>query len=165
MFSFQNNILFLSILLSGLLAGLLYGYSCSVNNGLKALTDDGYLKAMQAINIVIQNPYFFISFMGSILFLPLSTWHSYMQQNSAHFYLLLSATLIYIIGVFGVTLLGNVPLNNQLAKFNIDLSSETEIKAMRMTFESAWNRFHLVRTLCAIFSFALTLLAILKNRL
>lgn len=51
-FSIQNLSLFLATLLCGLLAGLFYGYSCSVNNGLGRLNDPGYLKAMRSINKV-----------------------------------------------------------------------------------------------------------------
>jgi uncharacterized membrane protein len=41
---------------------------------------------------------------------------------------LLTASLIYLIGVFGVTLLGNVPLNNTLASFSISTATIEEIK-------------------------------------
>lgn len=70
MLSFQNIIIFLTILFSGLVAGLFYAYSCSVNPGLKALSDVEYLIAMQSINRAIQNPYFFCSFMGLLLCFP-----------------------------------------------------------------------------------------------
>jgi uncharacterized membrane protein len=39
---------------------------------------------------------------------------------------LLAATVIYLIGVFGVTVFGNVPLNNTLERFNLDSASEKE---------------------------------------
>ena len=51
----QNTLHFITILLCGLVAGLLYSYSCSVNSGLKTFADNEFIKAMQAINIAIQN--------------------------------------------------------------------------------------------------------------
>jgi uncharacterized membrane protein len=66
-------LLFFTILLSGLVAGLLYAYSCSVNSGLKNLPDAAYLKAMQSINIAIQNPLFFASFLGLPVLLIINT--------------------------------------------------------------------------------------------
>ena len=162
MFSLQNAVLFITILFSGLVAGLLYSYSCSVNIGLKALPDAEYLQAMQSINIAIQNPYFFISFMGLLLLFPISARGFYSMQAMTSFYLLLIAISLYFIGVFGVTVFGNVPLNNQLAKFVISSASSDEISTMRSAFETAWNKFHLIRTVSAILSFAFTILSIIK---
>jgi uncharacterized membrane protein len=33
----------------------------------------------------------------------------------------------YVVGVFGVTVFGNVPLNEALAKFDVEFASATEI--------------------------------------
>jgi uncharacterized membrane protein len=164
MLQFQNINIFITTLLTGLVAGLLYGYSCSVNIGLKLLPDEEYLRAMQSINTAIQNPYFFISFMGLLLFYPLTVWVFYTQQTISCFYLLIAATLIYFIGVFGVTVFGNVPLNNQLDKFVISSAGSKEIAAMRLTFENAWNKFHLIRTVAAIISFGFTIISIFKYK-
>lgn len=164
MFSFQNTILFITILLSGLVAGLLYSYSCSVNIGLNKLSDAEYLKAMQSINIAIQNPYFFISFMGLLVMLPLTAWKFYSPQPTVSFYFLITATSLYFIGVFAVTLFGNVPLNNQLAKFVISSATPNEISAMRLAFEKTWNNFHLIRTIAAIISFGFTILSVIKYK-
>ena len=137
-----------AILLTGLLAGLFYGYDCSVIQGLGQLENNAYLAAFQSINKVIQNPWFFISFMGSLLVLPLASWLSYKQ--GAAFYLLLSASILYFIGVFGVTIGCNIPLNEQLANFQISTATESEISAMRKTFGHSWNTYHKIRTIAAI---------------
>ena len=160
---FQNISLFLTILFSGLIAGLLFGYSCSVNMGLKALPDMEYVKAMQSINTAIQNPVFFICFLGLLLLFPLTTWVFYSRPPAGSFYIWLLASSIYFIGVFGVTILGNVPLNDQLNNFRISAASPVEISAMRLSFESAWNTFHLVRTVAAILSFGLAIYSIIRK--
>ena len=162
MSSFQNAALFITTLFSGLIAGLLYSYSCSVNIGLKALPDEGYLKAMQSINAAIQNPCFFICFIGLLLFFPLACWVSYTHQQTTSFYLLTAAALLYFITVFGTTVFGNIPLNNQLEKFDILNTSQSEKAAMRFLFENAWNKFHLIRTVSAVISFGFTILALFK---
>lgn len=154
---------FLALLLTGLLAGLFYGYDCSVIKGLGNLQDDVYLQSFQSINKAIQNLYFFISFMGCLLVLPLATWLSYKSSDSATFYLLLSATLIYVMGVFGVTILGNVPLNEQLAKFNSAQATTNDIAAMRKVFEKPWNNFHTIRTVASVIAFSLVILSVIKN--
>ena len=110
----------------GLIAGLLYGYDCSIIKGFRNLTDREYLGAFQSINRAILNPYFFLSFMGSLLVLPVVTWLSYKAATPNSFYLLLAATVVYVIGVFGVTMFGNVPLNNQLDQFDLANTSPAE---------------------------------------
>ncbi len=164
MLSFQNLSLFTTVLFSGLMAGLMYSYSCSVNIGLKALSDEDYVKAMQSINIAIQNPYFFICFMGLLLLFPISSWGVYTTPPTTSFYALLTATLLYCIGVFGVTVVGNVPLNNQLAVFDISKATQNEISAMRHAFEIPWNRYHFIRTVATILSFGLTIWALFKHK-
>jgi len=157
-------LLFTTILLSGLVAGLLYAYSCSVNPGLKTLSDSEYVKAMQAINLAIQNPIFFISFMGLLLLFPVTSFQLYGSQTFS-FVLFIGAMIIYFVGVFGITIFCNVPLNEQLAKFPILHATQHEISSMRQTFEKPWNTYHTVRTFAAILSFGLTILAITKQKL
>jgi uncharacterized membrane protein len=164
--SVNSNIFQLTaILLTGLLAGLMYGYSCSVLKGLGNLQDDVYLRSFQSINLAIQNPYFFLSFMGNLLVLPIASWLCYKQDNAVSFYFLIAATLIYIIGVFGVTVFGNVPLNDRLANFNILTATESEISVMRKIFENPWNNYHSIRTFASIIAFGLTVLSLFTRKI
>lgn len=156
--------MFTTILFSGLIAGLLYSYSCSVNVGLKTLSNTEYIKAMQSINIAIQNPIFFLAFMGLLIVFPITTFQLYQQQTNS-FYLFVTAMVIYFVAVFGVTIFFNVPLNEQLAKFSILTANENEILLMRQKFENPWNTYHSIRTVASIVSFGLTILFILKQKL
>jgi len=154
----------IAVLLTGLVAGLLYGYECSVVKGLGALQDLAYLQAFKSINTSIQNPLFFASFMGSLLVLPVVTWAVYRQHDWPTFYLLLTAMLLYVIGVFGITMFGNVPLNNLLATFDIGTATKTDVATMRQSFEKSWNTYHTIRTIAAVLSFTLTILALFKQK-
>lgn len=160
----QNIFIFQSILLSGLIAGLLFSYSCSVNPGLRFLSDNEYIKAMQSINNAIQNLYFFIPFLGLLLVLPISTFLNYKNQIDLSFYLVLLATIIYVFGVFGITMFGNVPLNEHLAKFSITTATSYEISEMRQSFEKPWNSYHTLRTAASIISFSLTIFSLIKSK-
>lgn len=155
-FGFQ----YLAIMGTGLVAGLMYSYDCSVMKGLGNLQDDIYLQSFQSINKAIQNPYFFLSFMGSLLVLPIATWRSYDNSNPAAFYLLLAATIVYATGVFAVTIFGNVPLNEQLAKYSLSTATDQELAAIRRSFEQSWNTFHRIRTVASIVCFGLVILSI-----
>lgn len=158
-----NSIHVISILLAGLAAGLFYGYDCSIIGGLGKLSNKEYLAAFQSINRAILNPYFFISFMGSLIALAVAAWLSYKTGNFGSFYYLLAATLVYAIGLFGITMFGNVPLNNLLDRFDISNASSEAINAMRQKFETKWNMLHHIRTYAAILSFLLSIISLIKK--
>lgn len=152
----------LTIIATGLIAGLFYGFSCAVNQGLGHLSDAKYLEAFQSINKAIQNPLFFASFMGSLVLLLITTYLQYRNGMSSSFYILLAATLVYAIAVFGITVFGNVPLNEQLDKFSLISASAEEINTMRNLFEKPWNNFHTIRTVASVFSFLMAVMSLIK---
>ncbi|MFC6196062.1 DUF1772 domain-containing protein [Dyadobacter subterraneus] len=127
MINFANITLGFTALTTALIAGLFYAYSCSVNPGLGKLPDKEYLAAMQSINVAILNPVFMLSFIGTLVLLPLAACQFYSQSLSTRFIFLIVAALIFITGTFGVTIFGNVPLNNALAAFDINSASIQEI--------------------------------------
>jgi uncharacterized membrane protein len=157
---FENIILVLAGSLTALVTGLFYGYSVSVNGGLHRLNDSEYVKAMQSINAVIQNPLFFVSFIGPVILLPLAAFLQ-RDSNSMQFALLLASSVIYIAGSFGLTMVGNVPLNVRLAKFDANKGSGNEIVQARAGFEKPWNRLHAIRTIASIAATVLIFVAIL----
>ena len=158
----SNIVLAITTTTTALIAGLLYGYACSVNLGLGKLPDNTYIAAMQFINREIQNPVFFISFMGTLILLPLSTFMQFGQPMTTRFWLLAAATLVYVVGVFGVTALGNVPLNNALDAFNLENAPAESIARQRIAFESSWNSLHKIRTIASVVALVLVVLACLN---
>ena len=161
--STADVILLFTATVSGLIAGLLYSYACSVTLGLGKLPDKEYLGAMQSINKEIVNPVFLLSFLGTIIVLPIITFINYTIPVSGRFQYLLFATVIYAIGVLGITFFGNIPLNNSLATFNVDSSSISELARFRLHFELPWNKLHLIRTIASVLSFILVILACLNR--
>jgi uncharacterized membrane protein len=158
----SNITLALAAISNALIAGLFYSYSCSVNPGLQRLPDAGYLSAMQSINRAILNPVFFLSFMGTLLLLPLASWLAY-DGTSKRFVCLAMATLLYVVGTFGVTLFGNVPLNEALENFRIEGASVKDLYEARLAFERPWNNLHHVRSLCSVIALVLVILACLMR--
>jgi uncharacterized membrane protein len=159
-----NLILIITATLTALSAGLFYAYSCSVNPGLGKLSDREYINAMNSINVAILNPVFFASFMGTQVFLPLSAYLNYAPGFNTRFILLLIAALVYAIGVFGVTMFGNVPLNDALASFNTTTASAKEITDHRAMFEDSWNFLHNIRTIANVISLILVIVSCLCER-
>ena len=150
-----NLILLATAISTALIAGLFYSYACSVVPGLGRLPDKEYLSAMQSINRVILNPVFFLSFMGTLLLLPVCT---FLYRGHPSFIFLLIAALVYIFAVFGVTIFGNVPLNNALDAFDLNGSSAQSIAEFRIKFEIPWNNLNTLRTIASIISLILVLI-------
>ncbi|SHG17429.1 anthrone oxygenase family protein [Pedobacter caeni] len=157
----SDLILLLTATLTALIGGLFYAFSCAVNPGLGKLSDEKYLAAMQSINREILNMFFLASFMGTLLLLPISSWFAYEAGSMERFWLLLSGTFVYAIGVFGLTMFGNVPLNQSLDRFNLSLASPEQMAMQRKQFEIPWNRFHRIRTIASVLAVVLVLAACL----
>lgn len=155
MFTFSNSISFFTLLVTALMAGLFYSYFFSVNPGLARLNDESYLLAMQSINRAILNPGFFICFFGALVLLPLNAYLGYEGNITLKFSFLALAAVFYIIGLFGITILYNVPLNESLDAFKIEGNSVEQLSDMHKAFEEPWNRWHSIRTGAVIISFIL----------
>ncbi|RQO70585.1 DUF1772 domain-containing protein [Pedobacter sp. KBW06] len=153
-------IFLLTATLTALTGGFFYAFSCAVNPGLARLSDGGYLAAMQSINKEIQNLLFLSSFMGTLLLLPLSTWLEFRVGITDSFWLLLATTFVYTIAVFGLTMFGNVPLNEALDRFNLSSASAKDMAIQREKFEIPWNRFHRIRTVASVLTVMLVIAAL-----
>jgi len=160
----SNAILALAATLTALSAGLFYAYSCSVNPGLGRMPDDQYLAAMQSINRAILNPVFFLSFIGTLILLPLAAWLNY-QGASQRFIMLAAAAVVYAVGTFCVTIFGNVPLNNVLDALDLSTASPEKMKEIRQAFEIPWGKLHQVRTLANLGALILAIAACLSHAL
>lgn len=147
--------------LTGLHAGLLYDFSVDVVRSMRYLKPKEHIRMMQAINIKIENPVFFLSFFGPVVLLPLATW---LHQGEPPFSYLLAASLVEIIGCQAVTIIGNIPLNNELAKVDTNKISDQTAGVIRRDFQgsgSKWMIWHSVRTLAGITATVLVFVAAL----
>jgi len=139
-------------LATGLVAGVFYAYSVSVNLGLAAQPDASYVATMQEINERIQNPLFFASFFGAALF-PLAALVVHLPRlRSGRFQLILLACLLYIGGGFLLTAFVNVPMNDQLAAVDPDAPARVLSEA-RDAYEGPWDFWNGVRAVFSTLSF------------
>ena len=146
-FTFQI-VLILATLLCSLVAGFLFAFATVVMPGIKTLNDREFIRAFQVIDGVIQNnqPLMVAVWMGSILAAVAAALMGFGQLDGTQRLLLISAPIVYILGVQLSTFTINVPLNNRLQELNVDAMDEAALQAARMNFEPSWNRWNLVRT-------------------
>ncbi|MEM7381276.1 MAG: DUF1772 domain-containing protein [Bacteroidota bacterium] len=157
--SIKSFVLLGAVILTGLSAGLFYAWSVSVIPGTQNLEHSNYLQTMQSINRAILNPRFFAVFFGSIIFLSIGSIYEF-NLNKTAFWLILAASIFYMVGTIGVTGLGNVPLNEQLDALKLEELSSSKLAEFREYYEYHWNRWHLVRTICTVISFILAVLSL-----
>ena len=119
-------------LTTGLVAGVFYAYAVSVTLGLAAQPDASYVATMQAINEKIQNPLFFLSFFGAVLFLLAALAVHLPKPRSSRFWLIALASALYVGGGFLLTVVVNVPLNEELARVVGDASAGELARASRL---------------------------------
>lgn len=150
-------VLYIAILLTGLSAGLFYAWQVSVIPGTKLTQDSTYIETMQKINRAIINPPFILIFLGSLLMQIISVFLYWNAGIPGWF--ILASTFVYGAGTVMVTGLGNVPLNDSLDTLSLKKLNEEEVSKDRRDYETPWNRLHLIRTVFAVLSFMLLLIA------
>ena len=145
-------VLIAGIVLTGLTAGLCFTWSNAITPGIGRLNDLGYLQAFQQMNRAIINPTFVVVFFGPVL-LHIINVILFRSAPRELLILLIASGVLYIVGLFLVTIFGNVPLNEILDKTDLITASAGELSELRERFEARWNSLHLTRTITTLLSF------------
>jgi uncharacterized membrane protein len=156
-------VLILATLLCSLTAGLLFAFAILVMPGIGELNHRAFLRAFQVIDRIIQNnqPLFMLVWLGSVVALVLAAVLGFGQLDSVGRLLIISAVLIYLLGVQLPTVTINIPLNNQLQTLAVDAMSETALSTAREAFEPRWNRWNTIRTVLACLTSVLLMILLL----
>ena len=146
-----DAILMLATFLCALVAGLLFAFAVVVMPGIGRLDADGFIRAFQAIDRVIQNnqPLFMMVWVGSVLALIAATVLGVSVLSGTDRLLIIVAALLYLLCVQFPTFAINVPLNNQLQKLDLDSMNEAARMRARQVFEARWNRWNAIRAAAA----------------
>lgn len=135
---------------SGLIAGVFFAFSAFVMKALAALPPAQGITAMQSINIVVINRWFFGAFFGTALVcLALAVM-------SRDLWLGVAGGL-YLIGTILVTMIFNVPRNNALARVDPTSSEGAAVWSRYLVEWTAWNH---VRTIAALIAAGVFTLAL-----
>jgi uncharacterized membrane protein len=161
----KTLILIVAIISTGLMAGIFFTWTNAVKPGIGTLDDMTYMKAFQAMNRLILNPLFYVVFILPVLTISISTYMSFGSTKLYVFELFLLSTLLYVLGVFLITILGNIPLNDLLENTDLEKISLTELSDLRGKIENKWNNFNLIRTVSSFISFLLLVICLffIKN--
>jgi len=155
-----TGLLWFSAIAIGLMAGLYYAFSAFIMRSLDAIEVSAGIRAMQAINRIIVKssffPIFFASTLTSIALVVLAATD--VSAPGSGF--MAGAGALYVLGMFGVTLVGNVPLNNRLERA---VDDSPQGAALWAYYLRVWTRWNHVRTLSCVGAFVLLIGALVER--
>ena len=154
----------LSILLCSLVAGFLFAYAIVIMPGLKQLDDKQFIVSFQVTDRIIQNnqPIFLLVWLASAVALIVCAIYGLGELQGINLFLLVSATLAYIMGVQALTIAIHLPLNNRLQQLDVESMQASELHLERSEFESRWNRANSIRTVIACLVTALLIILAIR---
>jgi uncharacterized membrane protein len=136
---------------SGLIAGVFFAFSTFIMKALARRPAAEGLAAMQQINIVVINPVFLGAFLGTAALCVITAIGAVVRWGRPGAAYLLTGAVLYLVGTFLVTMFGNVPLNNALARLDPDAADAPQNWA---NYAGRWTIWNHVRTLAALLAMA-----------
>lgn len=145
---------------SALSAGIFFAFSTFVMQALGQQTPASGIAAMQSINITVINPWFMAAFFGPAVVgvvLAIAALGHFHQPGAIYW---LVGAMVYVIGTIGVTVAGNIPLNDALAVVNPSSAEGARLWARYLSDWTFWNH---VRTVAAFIAAALFTLSLYQR--
>lgn len=143
---------FMAAIGCGLVAGIFFAFSSFVMPALGRIPPDQGINAMQSINVAVMNASFLSLFVGTGAICLALLAGSYVWWEGTSGKLLLFASLLYLVGCFGVTRACNIPLNDALAAAR---PATPEAAALWARYLRRWTMWNTVRAVASTASMAL----------
>lgn len=148
-----------ALLGSALVGGVFFAFSSFVMKALARLPAPEGIAAMQSINVVVINRSFLGAFMGTAVLSLVMAGLAFSKWGRLSALLFLGGAIFYFVGTFLVTVLGNVPLNEQLATVSATHPAARNVWEHYLDRWTLWNH---VRTAAAMASALLYLLGLMQ---
>ncbi|MFE2295630.1 DUF1772 domain-containing protein [Streptomyces sp. NPDC059452] len=132
--------LVLSLVANCLYAGIMLTFLIAIMPGLAGLPDEQFTAVMRRFNEKVPGPAFLVLFLGVVALPAAALFTGIGEYDSVEIPAIVGALVCVVAGHL-VTIAGNIPLNNALAK-----SEGGDDSAARTAFESRWNTLHQIRT-------------------
>lgn len=145
--------------LSGMAGGIFFTFSNFVMPALGRLTKAHGVAAMQAINIMVINPAALGVMLGTGLVALAGAVLAAADAEGVSRWLPVVTAVVYLIGCVGVTIFGNVPLNDQLAEVEPETPEAEELWDHYLARWTLWNTARALSCAFASAAAAITLLA------
>jgi uncharacterized membrane protein len=144
----------LTLLGSGLMAGMFFAYSNSVMPALARMPGPQGIAAFNNVNVVIYNPLFLTIFMGTAVLALLLAIAALLGRTAQPAWILIGAAL-YLAGNLAVTMGINLPMNDVLAGADPDGPSSVALWATFLDRWVFWNHVRAVACTGSLAAFAM----------
>ncbi|SEE69484.1 Uncharacterized membrane protein [Rhizobiales bacterium GAS188] len=151
------GLLWFSAIGCGLLAGLYFAFSTFIMTALGRIDQVHGISAMNAINTTIVQSLFMPLFIGTTLTSLALAVIAVFRWGETGSLAMLAGGVIYVVGMFLVTAVFNVPLNDALATLD---PSSTEAASLWARYLNDWTLWNHVRTISSTAACALFIAAI-----
>jgi uncharacterized membrane protein len=141
----------------GVISGVFFAFSTFVMRALSRLPAAQGIAAMQSINVVVLNPWFLTTFIGTTVSCVLLIASTLARWGDFEATFRLVGAGFYLIGAFAVTIVFNVPRNSALAA--IDAASG-EGAALWARYVPGWTAWNTVRTAASLAAAASLIIAL-----
>lgn len=154
-------LLWFSAIAAALMAGIYFAFSTFVMVALGSIEAAAGHAAMNAINRVILRSIFMPLFLASTLAGLALLVASAFRWSEAGAAAMAAGGAVYVLGMTGVTMVCNVPLNNRLDRIDPATEAGREIWS---DFLTRWTRWNHVRTVASLAALVLFVVAITARR-
>jgi uncharacterized membrane protein len=140
-------LILLGILGAATIGGVFFAFSTFVMGALAQLPPAAGVLAMQRINVVVLNPLFLGTFVGTAGLHGVIAALAVVGWDGRRSVLLLAGAVLYLGGCFGVTMACNVPRNDRLMAAPADSAAARDYWPVYLREWTWWNH---VRTVAAL---------------
>ena len=157
---FTTGLLWFSAIGCGLMAGIYFAFSTFIMTAFGRLGQAAGIAAMNAINVDIVRSLFMPLFLGTTVVGAALVVMGTLRVSEPGAVSMIAGGGLYVIGMFVVTMVFNVPLNNALAAVQ---PSAPEAGAVWAAYLKDWTFWNHVRTVASVVGCALFVAALASS--
>jgi len=135
----------ISVIACGLVAGVFLTFSDFVMKSLGAAEPAGGIQSMQIINRKVFKTVFMVLLLGMSALSPFMISYAYFDVIGPESLWIIAGGMIFLTGVFGVSLVFNVPMNNRLDV--MDYAAPDTVTYWLETYVPRWSFWNYVRAI------------------
>lgn len=154
----QNSSLALLILVLGIMAGFFWTYTFNINLAMLQVSGEYYATIQSLFNVNVRHAMFFSFFFGGGALGALAILLNLQHRRHISFWLIVAATLTYVLGIILFTKLVNLPLNYYTESWD-----PKNLPADWQSVRSQWNQANALRVGTSFVAFLLAVLALFSR--
>ncbi|WLR42334.1 DUF1772 domain-containing protein [Bacillus carboniphilus] len=151
----ENGTLALALFITGIMAGFFYTYTFNVNLAMLQVDGETYATVQSLFNENVRHVMFFIFFFGGGAISVITVIANIRHYKTISFWLMVTAGLIYMLGIIVFTANVNLPLNYETESWNPQ-SLPSDWQQIR----NDWNQANAFRVIFSTLSFILYIIVL-----